>query len=89
MRDSGTTIGAFCDVTFAINGRVAALMRSGEEATFHVEPGELVLRAAWSEGLCNMMVKQTQRETTLKSGETKLFRITVDTAGNLDVQRSD
>ena len=87
-RDGGTTVGRFCDVVFAINGMQAATVRTSETALSYVEPGELLLRAAWSEG-CNAFVKGTQRETLLKANETKRFRITVDGNGNLDVQRAE
>jgi hypothetical protein len=64
---------------------------TGETAMFHVAPGELVLRSGLDgAGLCAFgRDNWTQRETTLRPGETKRFRISIDPSGKVEVQRGD
>jgi hypothetical protein len=50
---------------------------------------ELVLRSDFGgRGLCGLNADSTQRETILRPGETKHFRLSVEANGNPEVQRA-
>ena len=65
----------------------------GETARFHVPPGEVLLRNGVDQagrGLCGVGKDHwTQRETVVRAGETKYFRLSLDASGKPDVQRWD
>ncbi len=86
-RDSGI-LGSGCYLSLLVNGTHAARFGVGETATLHVSPGEMVLRSGFyinGRGLCALGSDAwTQRETTLREGETKRFRFTIDTSGRTD-----
>jgi hypothetical protein len=89
-RDQGF-VGSGCYLSFLINGVHAGRFDVGETAQFHVAPGELVLGSRFDllgRGLCGGREDVTLRETLLRSGETKHFRLSIDSAGKTDVQRS-
>ncbi len=92
-RDVGF-LGSGCFNAFWINGTLAARFDAGETATFFVEPGEHVLRVGrdpQGQGLCGIGSTSdwTQRETFLRIKERKHFRLSLDTQGKTDIQRSD
>jgi hypothetical protein len=91
-RDQGLTGGA-CYYSIAVNGTLAARLDVGETARFYVKPGEILLRAGrdpLGKGLCGLGRDEwTQRETVLRQGETKYFRLSIDVNGKTDIQRSD
>ena len=89
-RDEGM-IGMACRVVLAIDGVPAGRFSTGETAMFRVAPGERVLRSGLDgAGLCAFgRDNWTQRETTLRPGETKHFRISIDPDGKVEVQRGD
>jgi hypothetical protein len=91
-RDSGF-LGSGCFYSFTVNGIHAARFGAGETAKFHVPPGEILLRNGRDQmgrGLCAVEKDLwTQRETVVRAGETKYFRLSLDASGQPDVQRSD
>lgn len=91
-RDVGH-IGSYCYSGFTINGKLAARFAVGETARFHVPSGELLLRTGTDpegRGACNIGKDShwTQRETFLRPGETKSFRLSLSADGVPDVQRA-
>ena len=90
-RDSGI-LGSGCFLSFLIDGVHAARFDVGETAQFRVAPGELLLRNGYDligRGLCAFGSDYwTQRETILRPGETKRFRLSLDPSGKADIQRS-
>ena len=91
-RDVGF-IGKGCFNGFMINGQLAARFAAGEAATFHVPSGELLFRSGsdpQGRGLCSGGKDNwTQRESWIKPGETKRFRLTLSSEGQPDIQRAD
>jgi hypothetical protein len=91
-RDSGF-IGSACFYGLSINGKLAARLNPGETASFKVPAGEVLLRTGRDpdgNGLCALDSSNwTERETILKAAERKLFRMTIDVNGKLDIQRTD
>jgi hypothetical protein len=92
IRDHGV-LGSACYFAVYINQVLAARLDVAEFAQFYVEPGEVVLRAGGDPqgiGLCAFASDMwTQRETFLKPGEQKSFRLSFDTSGKFDIHRSD
>lgn len=91
-RDIGA-LGSACYSYLAINGEMSARLDVGETATFYVAPGETLLKVGrdpMGKGLCGFESKAwTQRETIIRPRETKYFRLTTDTHGKSDIQRTD
>ena len=89
-RDKGF-LGSGCYLSFFLSGTHAARFDVGETAQFHVEPGEILLRSGpdlMGQGLCGFGQDYwMQRETTLRAGETKHFRLSIGPP--LDIQRGD
>ena len=89
-RDSGL-LGSGCYYAFWINGKLSARFAPGERASFSVLPGEHILKSGRDPqggGLCGIPIDEwTQRETTIRSGEIKSFRLLVDLNGKTDIQR--
>jgi len=86
--------GGGCFAAFSVNGQLAARLDIKETARFWVSPGEVLLKTSpdpQGKGLCSMGADThfTQRETILKPGETKHFRMTISPNGAIDIQRSD
>jgi len=77
-RDTGF-VGSGCNTTVSIDGRRAAEVASGETAKFRVAPGEHILSAS----SCGSGLKE--RETNIKAGVTKKFRISIDSAMSMDL----
>lgn len=77
-RDKGF-MGAGCNTTVSIDGRRAAEIGSGETAKFRVAPGEHIVSAS----SCGSGLKE--RETSIKAGSTKKFRISIDSAMSMDL----
>jgi len=72
-------VGGGCNTTVSIDGRRAAEIGSGETAKFRVSPGEHIVSAS----SCGSGLKE--RETNIKSGSTKKFRISIDSAMSMDL----
>ena len=91
-RDEGY-VGSGCYLSFVINGTHAGRFDVAETAEFHVMPGELLLRVGpdlMGAMLCGLGKDYwTQRETVLRAGETKSFRLSTDANGRMDIQRAD
>jgi|SRR5258706_817321 len=91
-RDEGF-LGSGCYHAVYINKVLAARLAAGEFARFYVEPGETLLRVGrdpYGRGLCGLdQDNWTQRETTLRRGEEKFFRLSIDQNGKPDILRSD
>lgn len=91
-RDVGH-LGSACLYAISINGTLAARLDVGEKASFYVPPGEILLRSGsdpQGKGLCGFDKNVwTQRETQLKPGETKYFRMSLNVDGVTDIQRAD
>ena len=91
-RDSGL-LGGGCFVGFWVDDILAGRFDTGETSAFYIEPGERVLRVGrdlQGKGLCTVEIDNwTVRETFLKKDGRKHFRLSMDTAGKFDVQRSD
>lgn len=92
VRDSGF-LGKGCMFGLYVNRQLAARFEAGEKATFKVPAGEVLLsvgRDPMGQALCSPGVDPTlvTRETMLKPGETKHFRLAL-TQGGPDIMRSD
>lgn len=91
-RDKGLA-GSACYSGFFINDVLAARLSPSETGRFYLPPGELVLRSGLDprgKGLCGVRHDEwTQRETILREGEIKYFRMSIDVNGKFDIQRSD
>ena len=91
-RDQGF-LGSGCYYSVTLNGTVAARLDVGETARFYVIPGEILMRVGRDpvgKGLCGLGQDEwTQRETVVRQGETKYFRLSIDANGKTDIQRSD
>lgn len=91
-RDQGF-LGGGCFYGFWINSVLAARLDVGESASFHIAPGEQLLKVGrdpLGQGLCGADADNwTQRETILRPNERKLFRLSIDEGGKLDIQRSE
>lgn len=91
-RDKGFG-GGGCYYSFYINDVLAARLATSETAKFNVAAGELVLRSGrdpQGRALCGTLQDEwTQRETILRDGETKYFRLSIDANGKTDIQRAD
>jgi predicted component of type VI protein secretion system len=92
IRDEGF-LGGGCFAGLYIDQVLAARLDVAEVAKFYVEPGEVLIRVGWDpqgRGLCAFgQDNWTQRETTLKPGEQKPFRIFLDQNTRWDIFRAD
>lgn len=90
LRDSGFT-GSGCYGTFSINGVLAARFGVSESATFHLPAGDFLLRYGTDpqgKAICGFNSDYwVQRETVLNEGENKIFRLSINASGALDVMR--
>lgn len=77
-RDKGF-VGGGCNTAVSIDGRRAAEIGTGESAKFRVTPGEHIVSAS----SCGSGLKE--RETSIKAGSTKKFRISIDSAMSMDL----
>lgn len=77
-RDTGF-VGSGCNTTISIDGRKSAEIGSGETAKFFVPAGDHIISAS----ACGSGLKE--RETSIKSGATKRFRISIDSAMSMDL----
>jgi hypothetical protein len=91
-RDRGYMAGG-CYSSVTINGTFAARMDTGEAAVFQVPAGEILLRVGrdpMGEGLCAVnQGRMATRETSIREGDRKEFRIKTTAEGVLDIQRSE
>ena len=92
IRDEGF-LGGGCYYAVSLNGILAARLGPAELVRFYMESGEILMRYGrdpQGRGLCapiEGLDNWTQRETFLKSGEKKSFRLTIDMNGKTDIQR--
>ncbi|MCF4997368.1 hypothetical protein GIW70_22215 [Pseudomonas syringae] len=77
-RDKGF-VGSGCNTTVSIDGRKSAEIGSGETARFFVSDGDHIVSAS----ACGSGLKE--RETSVKKGITKRFRISIDSAMSMDL----
>ncbi|MBK3468380.1 hypothetical protein [Pseudomonas sp. MF6776] len=77
-RDSGF-VGGGCNTSVSIDGRKAAEIGAGETAKFYVAAGEHIVGAS----SCGSGLKE--RETSIKAGSTKKFRISIDSSMSMDL----
>ena len=91
-RDEGFIVGG-CYCSLFINGTLAARLDVGETSRFFLDPGDILLRVGrdpQGKGLCSAGQDYwTQRETILRPGEIKYFRLLIDANGATDIQRSE
>lgn len=89
-RDKGFN-GSPCYYALFINGTLAARLATSETATLYVPPGDLLLRSGRDpdgRGLCGTFKNEwTERETILKDGEKKYFRLSIESNGKTDIER--
>lgn len=84
VRDTGA-VGSACNALVYIEGKVAAELEPGERARFYVPQGEHVIGTSTSgRGLCGASDRR-ERETVLKAGQTKAFRIFMSHGGEMDI----
>lgn len=85
MRDQGV-VGSGCDASVFINGKVVAKLEPGEMAKFHLNTGDWIIGASLeSAGLCALNPVRQERETILKKGDTKVFRVSMGNSGVIDI----
>ena len=91
-RDEGF-IGSGCYTAFWINGTLSGRFETGETAEFYVGPGDYLLKTGrdpLGNALCgNFQDNWTQRETSLRANERKVFRLTIDMNAKHDVERAE
>jgi len=93
VRDQGF-MGAGCYFALYVNGQLAARMAPREMVQFRMPAGEALLgvgRDPQGQGLCSASLDGTlvQRETMLKAGETKRFRVALNASGAPDIMRAE
>ena len=91
IRDRGFA-GSACFSSFAVNGVLAARIGPSERVELIVPAGELLLRVGrdpQGSGLCAMNEQWVQRETILRPGERKTFRLSLSANGQMDVMRTN
>ncbi|UWF46865.1 DUF2846 domain-containing protein [Pseudomonas sp. N3-W] len=77
-RDTGF-VGGGCNTTISIDGLKSAEIGSGETAKFFVPAGDHIISAS----ACGSGLKE--REASIKPGNTKRFRISIDSAMSMDL----
>lgn len=88
IRDGGS-IGMACLVGAYIDGKLVANLEMKEKATFYVKPGEIMIGAAHDgKGLCYSGKGIQERETIVKAGQHKVFRIYTGADAELDIKPS-
>ena len=90
-RDSGL-LGSGCMNAVSINGQMAARLEPGETSSFLVPAGEVILQSGqdpMGKGLCTQLFDSpTIRESSIREGETKHFRMLISRDGRTDIQRT-
>ena len=92
-RDKGMA-GCACKIALYINTQLAGRFSTKETSQFYVEPGEVLLKVGqdpYGNGICSWEFGDisSQRETFIKAGENKSYRIRINPYGDMDIQRSD
>jgi hypothetical protein len=86
VRDSGF-VGKACLNSIYINGTLSALLAVEEKALFTVETGNVTLTAGkdpYGKDMCQMHQGDVVTQTfTLGEGETRSFRLSIDSGGRL------
>lgn len=77
-RDTGF-VGGGCNTSVSIDGQKAAEIGAGETARFFLPAGDHIVGAS----SCGSGLKE--RETSLKAGSTKKFRISIDSSMSMDL----
>lgn len=92
IRDEGM-IASGCYCALYVNGILAARIDPKEKVDFYVPPGEVLLKVSedpLGKGLCGFNLDNwIQRETIIKAGETKYFRMSISSEGAFDISRTD
>ncbi len=92
IRDKGH-VGSACYYGVYANGILAARIDVAEFVQLYLDPGEVLLRVGYDpygKALCSFGKDMwIQRETLLKPGQKKGFRITTDASGNFEISRTD
>lgn len=81
-RDTGLNNTA-CNFRLFIDGQAFADIDTGEKVQIHTQPGEHIIGAR-SNGIC--FAGNAESSTTLKEGQTRVYRISVGSAGELSIQ---
>ncbi|MGQ7247599.1 hypothetical protein ACUN9Y_09690 [Halomonas sp. V046] len=84
-RDSGVNF-SMCNASVHIDGKKVAELEPSETASFYVDPGERVLGITTGGGICANLMQEL--ESSLKEGERKRYRISMDASGSLDLSRT-
>lgn len=86
IRDSGMEAGA-CRMGFYINGELVGDFSTAEIARFYIKADEYRVGVGGSKvhSVFCVLDQPRERETTLKPGQAKRFRISVDANGTADV----
>jgi hypothetical protein len=92
-RDKGFA-GAACYVGLTIDGVFSACLDTAETAVFRVPAGDVLLRTEFDlrgKGPCRRENHgpATQRESSIRAGEIKRFRISIEATGTTDIRRAD
>ncbi len=93
VRDEGF-LGKACYYALYVNRELTARMATSERVSLAVPSGEVLLgvgRDPQGAGLCSPVADTTrvQRETLLKPGEHKFYRLVIQRDGGVDLMRSD
>lgn len=92
-RDQGINTSA-CYIGLWVDAKLASRIDVGEQAKFYLSSGEHLLKVGvdpQGRGLCGVtsFVAWVQRETILRDGEIKYFRISINAHGQPDIHRAD
>ena len=80
VRDEGL-YGSACGLIVRIDGKRAAMLSTGEVASFHVTPGEHSLSAGLSgQGMCSHLVDKSI-ELVAKPSQQRTYRLSFDQGG--------
>ncbi|NAN54822.1 hypothetical protein EX349_26880 [Pseudomonas protegens] len=80
-RDSGFT-GSACNTILYIDGEKSAAIGSGETTQFYLPAGERIIGVN-STTICGGGLKE--RSLVMQSGDTKKYRISIDTSMSMDI----
>lgn len=81
-RDKGL-FGAMCGVVVSIDGQKVAKMAHGETARFYVAPGQHIVGADMTGGICNAGTRETQIQA--QAGQTAKLRISTGGGGDMEI----
>lgn len=85
IRDSGHT-GSLCSMAVFIDGKQAAKLDPGQKASFYLPPDSVSVGAAYTgSGICSMGADRVERESTIKDGAVKKYRVFTGGDGQIDI----